>query len=300
MVGRGSFVPGRGSWQRRSALIPAGPDPSECFRDPAPGSSAFIDGRGPPVAAVSNRVTLRSRVGSVGLDGIVQEEDENRCPPTSSNLKRIKLKTAEIMERISAVRVEYRQKAAFLSDNHLRVVLHSYFMGGKKNQTQKAEIEAILSAVIPDSPDISNRTMNEINQLIEAQKRDVEQKLALISANSLNVLLKEREAHEARIADIDAKLRSLCREIGVDLGAGGGGAAGSGVESPLQDRPASPAPAMSEKLITELKKSPRGMSQKDLSKATGCSYSAVMKWVKENPDQVKTTGEKRGKKVFLV
>ena len=41
------------------------------------------------------------------------------------------------------------------------------------------------------------------------------------------------------------------------------------------------------------------MSQIDLSKATGCSYAAVMKWVKENPDQVKTTGEKRGKKVFL-
>jgi hypothetical protein len=54
----------------------------------------------------------------------------------------------------------------------------------KKNPTQKAEIEAILSAVIPGSSEISNRTMNEINQLIDAQKRDVEQKLALISTDT--------------------------------------------------------------------------------------------------------------------
>lgn len=196
--------------------------------------------------------------------------------------------------------VEYRQKAAFLSDNHLRVLLHSFFMGGKKNQSQKAEIEAILSAVIPGSPEISNRTMNEINQLIEAQKREVEHKLALISANPLNVLLKEREAHEAKIADIDAKLRSLCREIGVDLGARAIGAGASGAESAHQERSAPAASGISEKLLAELHKNPRGMSQIDLSKATGCSYPAVMKWVKEHPDQVKTTGEKRGKKVFLV
>ncbi len=41
--------------------------------------------------------------------------------------------------------VEYRQKLALLSDNHLRVVLHSFFVGGKKNPTLKIEIEAILS-----------------------------------------------------------------------------------------------------------------------------------------------------------
>lgn len=210
-------------------------------------------------------------------------------------MKRIKLNTAEIVERISAVQLEYRQKAALLADNHLRVVLHSFFMGGKKNQTQKAEIEAILSAVIPGSSEISNRTMNEINQLIEAQRREVEQKLALISANSLNLLIKEREAHEAKIADIDAKLRIFCREIGVDLGGAGSGVAASG-----SDRPAVDASGVTEKLIAELKKAPRGMSQIDLSKSTGVSYPAVMKWVKENPDKVKTTGEKRGKKVFLV
>lgn len=213
----------------------------------------------------------------------------------ASSLKRIKLNTAEIVERISAVQLEYRQKAALLSDNHLRVVLHSFFMGGKKNQTQKAEIEAILSAVIPGSSEISNRTMNEINQLIEAQRREVEQKLALISANPLNLLIKEREAHEAKIADIDAKLRSLCREIGVDLGG-----PGSGAGAPVSDRPAVDASGIAEKLIAELKKAPQGMSQLDLSKSTGVSYPAVMKWVKENPDQVKTTGEKRGKKVFLL
>jgi hypothetical protein len=212
-----------------------------------------------------------------------------------SSLKRIKLNTAEIVERISAVQLEYRQKAALLSDNHLRVVLHSFFMGGKKNQTQKAEIEAILSAVIPGSSEISNRTMNEINQLIEAQKREVEQKLALISSNPLNLLIKEREAHEAKIADIDAKLRSLCKEIGVDLGV-----ACTGGADPVSDHPVLEASEMGEKLMSELRRAPRGMSQIDLSKATGRAYSAVMKWVKENPDKVKTTGEKRGKKVFLV
>ena len=67
--------------------------------------------------------------------------------------------------------VEDRQKLALLSDNHLRVVLHSFFVGGKKNPTLKIEIEAILSAAITGFKDISNLTMNDINQLIEAQKR---------------------------------------------------------------------------------------------------------------------------------
>lgn len=212
-----------------------------------------------------------------------------------NQLKRIRLTTAEILERISAVKVECRQREVFLADNHLRVVLHSFFMGGKKNQTQKAEIEAILSAVIPGSSEISHRTMNEINQLIEAQKRDVEQKLALIAANPLNQLLKEREVHEAKLAAIDAKLRSLCKEIGVDLGSGAGAAEGT-----MPERSAMLASELAEKLVSQLKKAPLGMSQIDLSKATGCSYSAVMKWVKDNPDKVKTAGEKRGKKVFLV
>jgi hypothetical protein len=81
----------------------------------------------------------------------------------------------------------------------------------------------------------------------------------------------------------------------VDLGTGA-----SGAELPLNDRSALSASDLSEKLVAELKNAPRGMSQIDLSKATGCSYAAVIKWVKENPDTVKTTGEKRGKKVFLV
>jgi hypothetical protein len=63
----------------------------------------------------------------------------------SNRLKKLRFKTAEIAEMISAIMVEYRQKLALLSDNHLRVVLHSFFVGGKKNPTLKIEIEAILS-----------------------------------------------------------------------------------------------------------------------------------------------------------
>ena len=92
----------------------------------------------------------------------------------------------------------------------------------------KIEINAIICGLIPSFQSIDNHTMSDINNITEAQKRDVEQKLALISANPLKLLIKEREAHEAKMADIDAKLRTLCREIGVELGVTGNGAGGGG------------------------------------------------------------------------
>lgn len=189
--------------------------------------------------------------------------------------------------------VEDRQKLALLSDNHLRVVLHSFFVGGKKNPTLKIEIEAILSAAITGFKDISNLTMNDINHLIEAQKRELEQKLALITGNALNVLMKEREAHEAKIAEIDAKLKSIGREIGLDF------AEGDSTSSVKRQRIAA-GTDISETILNELRKTSQGLSQVALSEATGLPYSAVINWVKQNPDKVRAEGERRGRKVYLI
>jgi hypothetical protein len=211
----------------------------------------------------------------------------------SNRLKKLRFKTAEIAEMISAIMVEDRQKLALLSDNHLRVVLHSFFVGGKKNPTLKIEIEAILSAAITGFKDISNLTMNDINQLIEAQKRELEQKLALITGNTLNVLMKEREAHEAKIAEIDAKLKSIGREIGLDF------AEGDSTSSVKRQRIAA-GTDISETILNELRKTSQGLSQVALSEATGLPYSAVINWVKQNPDKVRAEGERRGRKVYLI
>lgn len=189
--------------------------------------------------------------------------------------------------------VECRQKSMLLTDNHLRVVLHSFFVGGNKNPSLKTEIEAILFAAIPGLRDISTLSMNDINQLIEAQKRELEQKLALLSGNSLSSLIKEREAHEAKIAEIDVKLRVLGQQIGLEFGGGGR------VDMPKPQRVAT-GTDISEKILSELKKAPQGLSQIALSEAAELPYASVLDWVKQNPDKVRAVGEKRGRKVFLI
>ena len=56
--------------------------------------------------------------------------------------------------------------------------------------------------------------MTDIAQQIEAEKRELEAKLALISSKNLAALQEERKGYEAKIAEIDSKIQHICTELG--------------------------------------------------------------------------------------
>ena len=133
--------------------------------------------------------------------------------------------------------------------------------------------------------------MTDITQQIEAQKRDLEAKLALISSNNLAALQQERRGYEAKIVEIDSKIQHICEELGIDVGSGA---------APKQGRRTRMSGAAIEaKIVEALKNAPQGLSQIGISEATGVSYASVVKWIKENAGKIRNEGERKAKKVFL-
>ncbi len=56
--------------------------------------------------------------------------------------------------------------------------------------------------------------------------------------------------------------------------------------------------AIEARILEVLKNAPEGMNQIGISQASGVSYASVVKWIKENPDKIKTESERKAKKVF--
>jgi hypothetical protein len=134
--------------------------------------------------------------------------------------------------------------------------------------------------------------MSDINKIIEDQKRDLEAKLALISGNNLSALMAERKGYEAKISEIDAKIQHICKELGIEVG----------LEAPAKKerRTRMSGADIDAKILEVLKNAPQGLSQIAISDTTGVSYASVVNWLKENGSKVRTEGERKGKRVFLM
>lgn len=134
--------------------------------------------------------------------------------------------------------------------------------------------------------------MSDINKIIEDQMRELEAKLALISSNNLSALMAERKGYEAKISEIDAKIQHICKELGIEVG----------LEAPAKKerRSRMSGADIDAKILEVLKNAPQGLSQIAISEATGVSYPSVVKWLKENGAKVRTEGERKAKRVFLV
>ncbi len=134
--------------------------------------------------------------------------------------------------------------------------------------------------------------MSDINKIIEDQKRELEAKLALISGNNLSALMAERKGYEAKISEIDAKIHHICKELGIEVE----------LEAPAKKerRTRMSGADIEAKILEALKNAPQGLSQIGLSQATGVSYPSVVNWLKENGAKVRTEGERKGKRVFLI
>lgn len=199
--------------------------------------------------------------------------------------------TDQIAAEFSAVGLQWRHALSSLGEHYLHRMLFSYFSGSGPKERAKGELNAILSGLIPGFGTIESHTMSDINRIIEQQKRELEAKLARISGNDLAAWIAERRSHEAKIAAIDARLRQVCSELGIDVGLG---------DFPKEDRRTRMSDSeLDTKILEALRNAPQGLSQIAISEATGASYGAVVKWLKDHPDQVRAEGERRGRKVFL-
>ena len=199
--------------------------------------------------------------------------------------------TALIAKILADHEIQIKYTLANLTDTHLRRGLFIYFGGGPKTQQLKIELNAILSGLIPSFQNIEGHTMSEINKIIEDQKRELEAKLALISGNNLSALMAERKGYEAKIAEVDAKIQLICRELSLDVWTGSKAARGRGTRMS--------GAVIAEKIVEVLKNARDGLSQIAISEASGVSYASVVNWIKENPEAVRIVGEKKSKKVFV-
>jgi hypothetical protein len=132
--------------------------------------------------------------------------------------------------------------------------------------------------------------MSDINKIIEDQKRELEAKLALISGNNLSALMAERKGYEGKIAEIDTKIQLICKELGIELE----------LEAPAkrERRTRMSGAEIEVKILDALRNAPQGLSQIEISEATGVSYASVVNWLKENGAKVRTEGERKEKRVF--
>lgn len=202
------------------------------------------------------------------------------------------LTTDQIAAEISALGLQLKHTRTSLGEHYLHRLLFSYFSSTGSKEKLKIELNAVLCGLVPGFQNIENYNMTDINKIIEEQKRELEAKLALISGNNLAALMAERKSHEAKIAEIDAKLSHICGELGLEMDFGKtADATGS--------RTRMPGAEIETRILDTLRAAPGGMSQARISEVAGVSYASVMKWVRENPDKVKTQGERKGKKVFL-
>ena len=92
--------------------------------------------------------------------------------------------------------------------------------------------------------------------------------------------------------EIDAKIHHICKELGIEVG----------LEAPAKKerRTRMSGADIDAKILEVLKNAPQGLSQIAISEVTGVSYASVVNWLKENGAKVRTEGERKGKRVFLI
>jgi hypothetical protein len=102
----------------------------------------------------------------------------------------------------------------------------------------------------------------------------------------------ERKEYEGKVAEIEAKIQHVCAELGIEVGLE--------VAAKKKRRTRMSGADIDAKILDALKNAPQGISQIEISKITGVNYASVLKWLKENAAKVRSEGERKGKRVFLV
>lgn len=143
------------------------------------------------------------------------------------------------------------------------------------------------------------RSMEYAQKLI-SQIEDLKKQLDAIGGkqNQLNELNAKKAALKNDLAEVEKQIKALSKELG-----GGSrrssskraaGAAPGGTR-----RARMSAEEISSKILAHLQQNRGGVSQREISSATGVSYPAVIKFLKANSGKIRTEGSRRSSRVFL-
>ncbi len=139
----------------------------------------------------------------------------------------------------------------------------------------------------------------EYAQKLISQIEDLKKQLDAIGGkqNQLNELNAKRTALKNDLAEVEKQINALEKELGggsrrssSKRAAGTGGGA---------RRPRMSADEVSSKIVNHLQQNPGGVSQREISNATGVNYQIVIKFLKANPSKFRTEGSRRSSRVFL-
>ncbi|MFM7816604.1 MAG: AsnC family protein [Verrucomicrobiota bacterium] len=139
----------------------------------------------------------------------------------------------------------------------------------------------------------------EYAQKLITQIEDLKKQLDAIGGkqNQLNELNAKKAALKNDLAEIEKQINALEKELG------GGSRRGSSKRAAGSAggtrRPRMSADEISSKILNHLQQNRGGVSQREISAATGVSYPAVIKFLKANSSKVRTEGSRRSSRVFL-
>lgn len=139
----------------------------------------------------------------------------------------------------------------------------------------------------------------EYAQKLISQIEDLKKELDAIGGkqNQLNELNAKKAALKSNLAEVEKQINALEKELG------GGSRRSSSKRAAGASggtrRPRMSADEISSKILNHLQQNRGGVSQREISSATGVSYPAVIKFLKANASKIRTEGSRRSSRVFL-
>ena len=132
----------------------------------------------------------------------------------------------------------------------------------------------------------------DITQQIARQAEELQKKLDLLRDNNLTELISKKASLESQLADVEAEISSTCKRLGIT-------AAGASAPARAEKRTRMSGDVIRTKILEVLKANAQGISQIKIAEQTGVSYASVINFLKDNPDTIRTQGDRKSKLVFL-
>ena len=134
----------------------------------------------------------------------------------------------------------------------------------------------------------------ELNKIIEEQKSALKRKLEFLDTINVEQLIKQKDEHLAKIAEIDKQIAEFYNELGINKVQ----SATPAVKTQGKRRNMS-SETSKQNILAVLSKKPTGVSQSVLSKESGVNYATVINFLKSNTDLVRVGGVGRNKLFFV-
>jgi len=120
---------------------------------------------------------------------------------------------------------------------------------------------------------------------IQTQIAELEAKITQLRSSQVTELKEKLQAARQTVAELEAEIAKITGR--------------APVVGKLERRKRTSSEDVKGGILKALAASPQGLSQKEISEATGLNYNTVVLFLKNNPKDFKTTGKLRSKRYFL-